>query len=58
MNRKAVDALMKLADELATARVQRYVTNLQVPEDKVRQDAAEQRVKLVRERLRLQLEQA
>lgn len=56
MNAKRVDELMKLVDDIATARVQRYVTQLQHPDDDARHARADQRVRILKATLREQLE--
>lgn len=56
MMKRDIEAIMKLADDIATARVQRYVTQVQYPDDDLRHKAVDQRVKLQRNKLREQLE--
>lgn len=55
MNTKRIEEILKIADDLATARVQRYVTQVQYPEDDLRHRAVDQRVRMVRAKLREQL---
>jgi hypothetical protein len=56
MNRKQIEDIMKIVDDIATARVQRFVVQYQCPNDDLRHKAVDQRVKLQRNKLREQLE--
>lgn len=56
MIRRTIDDLMKLVDDIGTARVQRFRAYDVAPDDELRHRAADARVKLLREKLKEHLE--